>query len=216
MAFRIAICCCNYLFGEGIKALIKECGLDTPDNISDTKGIVKTKPDLLIADFNSLSRIFIDAPLGYNVSILLLEAECLPMIEDEQLLNFIKKGLVGILSSRANSSQFKKAIKTVISGELWFDRKKLKSIANDVLAEEKSLLTKRETEVIKLICQGYSNKEIMKKLYISGPTVKSHLNGVYKKLGIHDRLQLCIKAITTNQFKLHQMLQKRAKGHGIK
>lgn len=54
----------------------------------------------------------------------------------------------------------------------------------------KSNLTAREMEIYKLITQNYSNKEIGKALYISQPTVKSHVSSILRKLGINNRTQL--------------------------
>ncbi len=69
------------------------------------------------------------------------------------------------------------------------------------------ILTKRELEIAEMVCLGYSNKIIMEKLTITEQTVKSHLNAIYKKLDIGDRLQLCTMAISTNRLKLHKLLQ---------
>ena len=55
-----------------------------------------------------------------------------------------------------------------------------------------SILTKRETEVLELAAQGYSNKLIAEKLFISYHTVKFHLESIYRKLGIHNKLQATV------------------------
>jgi len=51
-------------------------------------------------------------------------------------------------------------------------------------------LTEAEKQIVFLICEGFRNKEIGKKLEISEKTVKSHCNRIYKKVGVTDRLQL--------------------------
>ncbi|MFQ5964393.1 MAG: response regulator transcription factor, partial [Candidatus Scalinduaceae bacterium] len=202
------------IISEGVKELLKGMKFDINVSIRccGLKEIIKEKPDLVIADFNTLSHKFHDIPLEHDMKILLLESECLPMIENKFFLDFISKGLVGILSPDTNLSQLLKAIKSVISGELWFDRNKYRdiiTITNDVSAKKSTLLSRRELEIVKMICRGYSNREIMKDLNISEQSVKSHLNRIYKKTGVTDRLQLAVIAIKTNQFKLHQILQKK-------
>ncbi len=115
--------------------------------------------------------------------------------------DFVSKGLVGILPYSADYSQLKKAIKSVTSGELWFERKKLQDLVSGMESEKakkKNLLTKIETEIVKMICLGYSNKKIMKKLRVTEQSVKSHLNRIYKKTGVSDRLQLAVDAIKRN------------------
>ncbi len=212
MSLKIAVHCCNYLFGEGIKLIIEQCGLDIDEvvNCSDHNEIVKTRPDLLVADFNTICGLCHDASLNHKVKFLLLGTGCLPRIENERLLDFISDGLTGILSPMTNSSQFKKAIKNVISGELWLERKKLQSIISTksgALRNEKPDLTEKELEIVNLICNGFSNKEVMKKLEISEQSVKSRLSRIYKKTGVSDRLQLALFAMSTNQTMSNQMLK---------
>ncbi|MBI3399653.1 MAG: response regulator transcription factor [Deltaproteobacteria bacterium] len=55
---------------------------------------------------------------------------------------------------------------------------------------KKNALSRREKEVVKLVAEGSRNKEIACRLYISEQTVKSHLNRIYSKLGIHCRIKL--------------------------
>ncbi len=73
----------------------------------------------------------------------------------------------------------------------------------------KPLLTKTEIEIVEMICWGYSNKEIIKKLKITEQSVKSHLNKIYKKTGVSDRLQLAMFAIEKKLFISNHMLQKK-------
>ncbi len=214
MSLKIAICCCNYLYGEGIKQLIEHDGLDidTAINCTNPEEINEIKPDLVIADFGTFPRIFPDSSFEYDVRFLLLGTGCLPRIEDERLLDLVSKGLVGILPPMTNYSQFKKAIKSVISGELWFERRKLQNIVsnmNSIVAKKRPFLTRKETEIVKMICQGSSNKEIMKKLKVTEQSVKSHLNRIYKKTEVPNRLQLAIYAIRTKQVILNHMFQKK-------
>lgn len=211
MALRIDVCCCSYIISESIKELIErmEFGMNISIRCYGLKEIIKVKPDLVIADFNTLSNRFHNMPFQGDVQILLLETECLPLVENKYLLDFISKGLVGIIHPTAKSSQFKKAIKSVLSGELWFDRNKYRdivTIAKDATSTKSSFLTGRELEIVKLISRGYSNKEIMKGLNITKQSVKSHLNRIYKKTGTFDRLQLAVQTLNTNQIKLHQIL----------
>ncbi len=216
MSIKIAICCCNYLYGEGIKQLIEKDGLDidTAINCTNPEEINGMKPDLVIADINTFPNIFFDTHMEHDVRFLLLGTGCLPRIEKEHLLDYVSKGLVGILPPMTNYSQLKKAIKGVISGELWFERKKLQDLVsniNSIVKKRRPLLTKTETGIVKMICQGYSNKEIMKKLKVTEQSVKSHLNRIYKKTGVSDRLQLAIYAIRTKQVMLNHMFNRKTK-----
>ena len=123
---------------------------------------------------------------------------CLPKLEEERLLEFIFKGLVGILlPEESNFPQLKKALKRIVSGELWFTRKKLKDIVSYMKEAKAEVghLTKREIEIVALICKGCRNKEIMKGLSLTDHSVKKHLTSLYKKAGVADRLQLALYAM---------------------
>ncbi|MBT9140926.1 MAG: Transcriptional regulatory protein LiaR [Dehalococcoidia bacterium] len=64
-----------------------------------------------------------------------------------------------------------------------------KIVAQRRIARDISPLTKKETEVLKLLAQSKSNKEIAEELYISEETVKSHIKGIFRKLGFKSRTE---------------------------
>ncbi len=213
---RITIGCCNHLFGEGIKKLLlEECDLGADSTITvstNPREITKEDNDLLITDFNTLAGIiFDDISDKHKARILLLGTGCLPKIENECLVSFISRGLAGILSPDTDLSQLKKAIECVISGELWFESKQLLEIIPGIKGKSCNKgpsLTNREIEVVKLVCNGSSNKEIKKALNISEQAVKSHLSRIYKKTGVSDRLQLALYAINSSVFVMNQRCRK--------
>ncbi|MBC8551523.1 MAG: response regulator transcription factor [Candidatus Brocadiales bacterium] len=209
MKLKIAICCCSYLFGEGIKSIVEKYKKEHKLNITivlncfDPKTINIEKPDLLITDFNTLSDMFHEDFFHDKLRVLLLGTRCLPIIEDGSLANFISHGLVGILSPDTSESQFSKALNTIISGELWFERKRLQGAvpgSNSAISKKIPHLTEKEIEIVKLICEGLSNKEIKKSLKITEQSVRAHLSRIYKKTGVSDRLQLALLAVNTIQF----------------
>ncbi len=216
MSLRITIGCCNHLFGEGIKRLLlEECDLGANSIITvstNPREIIKEDNDLLITDFNTLAGIIFDDIAGeHKVRILLLGTGCLPKIENECLISFISRGLAGILSPDTDLPLLKKAIECVLSGELWFENKQLLEIIpglKDKSCSKGPSLTDREIEVVKLICNGSSNKEIRKVLNISEQAVKSHLSRIYKKTGVSDRLQLALYAINSSVFVMNQRCRK--------
>ena len=130
MSFRISICCCNHLFAEGIQQLIERdaCGTDYRIRIADPEEEI-TETELLIVDFYTFSRMSIETFFKRKVEVLLLLTGCLPRIQDQRLFEYISKGLIGILLPKTNASQLKKAIQCVVSGELWFTHKKLKTLS---------------------------------------------------------------------------------------
>ncbi len=197
MKIRIAIGCHSYLLGEGIKRLFQEEEevdvIGIFDEGIDIREILKLNPDIILADF----RIFRAFPedFGYDkqVKILLVSDRSWAAESEKQIPELLTRGVYGILSPDANSAILKKAVKVIYSGELWLDRKLIKDILYDMSHSEKKIdLTKKEREIVSLICHGYRNKEIAQKLDISEQTVKSHCNRIFKKVGVSDRLQLAL------------------------
>ena len=87
-------------------------------------------------------------------------------------------------------------------GEIWLDNRMtaevMKAFSKSSEAgprREKPLLSDREKEIVQLVAQGFRNKEIGEKLFISEQTVKNHLHNIFDKLGVSDRLELALYAI---------------------
>jgi DNA-binding NarL/FixJ family response regulator len=197
MAIKIAIGCHSYLLGEGLKKLFnKEDEIDIMcifDEGIDIEEILKMNPDLIIADFKIFRAFPEDFTIDKKLKILLLGDNLWLSEVERQIPEFILRGVFGIIPPEANSEILKKAIKVVYSGELWLDRKMIKKIITKMGPSERRInLTKKEKEIVSLICHGYRNKEIAQKLDISEQTVKSHCNRIFKKVGVSDRLQLAL------------------------
>ena len=60
-------------------------------------------------------------------------------------------------------------------------------------------ISRREYEIIRLLCKGYSNKQIGRELYISDTTVKTHINNILTKLNLHGRMQIVARYYTLNE-----------------
>lgn len=197
MPIKVAIGCYSYLFGEGLKRLLEdEREIDVVGIFNegiDFREIIKIKPDVVLLDFN----IFRDLPEDFandtQVKILIIGNKALYSVSDRRIADLVSKGVAGILPPGADSYLLRKATKAISSGELWLDRKTMRSILSyESFSKRKVKLTEAEKEIVSLICQGYRNKEIAQKLHVSEQTVKSHCNRIYKKVGVSDRLQLAI------------------------
>ncbi len=120
--------------------------------------------------------------------------------------NIIKWGARGFLSSTAPSETLIKAVRACYAGEIWASRKFAGKMMDD-WGEEKLFagpcksvqvipgrLTRQELKVIMLIASGFRNAEIGKKLFISESTVKTHINRIFKKINVKNRLQATLWA----------------------
>ena len=125
--------------------------------------------------------------------------------DEATIFKALKGGAKGYLSKDVSISNLVKAIQAVHKGELWVERKLMaKFLEGEAIADSrregqagklKKVLTQRESEVLRLLTTGRTNKEIAKALFISEKTVKSHLNSIFKKLNVTRRLQAILYAI---------------------
>ena len=197
MNIRIAIGCHSYLLGEGIKKLFrKEDDVEVIgifDEGIDSKEILKLDPDIILVDFKIFRAFPNDFQSGKCIKILLISDSSWISDSERQVPELLLRGVYGILAPDADSETLRKAVKVVYAGELWLDRKLLRNVLYNMGHLEKKVdLTKKEKEIVDLICHGYRNKEIAQKLDISEQTVKSHCNRIFKKVGVSDRLQLAL------------------------
>ncbi len=118
--------------------------------------------------------------------------------EDEGLLRaVIKAGASGYILKRAAESELISAINVVLRGDLYIDPAMMRTILTDPDLKQTPIpsgkiepLTPRETEVLKLIVQGYTNRQIAKEFSISIRTVEGHRSNLSEKLGLHNRVEL--------------------------
>lgn len=123
---------------------------------------------------------------------------------DKDIYDMIQAGISGYFLKDTDADTLIASIKAVATGQTMLHP----SITKKVLMgykgltapvyKEKELLTERETEILKLIAHGKSNKEVAATLFISEKTVKNHLTNVYRKIDVQDRTQAVIFAMKNN------------------
>lgn len=119
--------------------------------------------------------------------------------EDEQVFASIKAGAQGYLMKDVLPQELVRAIRTVYRGEAQLDpeiaRKLMQEFTNPQPVAPKHDITERELEVLRLIAQGKSNKEISEDLVLSEKTVKTHVSNILQKLHLSDRTQAAVYAL---------------------
>jgi len=103
----------------------------------------------------------------------------------EKLLHI---GCRGFLTEDVSPSVLLKAIRSVALGEFWADRASTSRVVRHLLLQQSSFsLTPREKEILWLIGQGLTNREMSDRLYVTRDTIRCHIKRIYGKIGIHER-----------------------------
>ncbi len=119
------------------------------------------------------------------------------------VFQMLRAGAVGYVLKRAPSADVISAVKTAFRGEAVLHPKVAKLVIADYLARAEGgddpfdPMSDREREILKLIAEGRTNREIAELLHLSVKTVQAHRNNLMHKLGLHDRVELVKYALRT-------------------
>lgn len=186
---------CEYV--ENIyEAESAESGLEILDN-SDVDLIIM---DLGLPNMNGIEATKLAKEKKPDVKVVILTSHN----DVQEVLNSLKAGANAYCSKEINPNRLIQVVSSVLDGASWFDP----SIAHIVLEAASKInqredvkpakdysLTARETEILKLITEGYSNNEIANRLFVSINTTKAHVASILQKLEVDDRLQAALKAL---------------------
>ncbi len=197
----------NRLLRDGIATMLKK----QPDmHVAATFGngenilkmIDKHKPDILLLDLglrnqNSLQIVKLAKQNFPETKIIIMDL--IPLQED--VFEFVQAGVLGFILKDANVTEFYKTIRNVYQGIKVLPPQLTGSLFSQIVehainGSKPSLIidsirmTKRERQVIELISDGSTNKEIAQKLHLSTYTVKSHVHNILEKLSLHTRIQI--------------------------
>jgi DNA-binding NarL/FixJ family response regulator len=118
----------------------------------------------------------------------------------------VRAGAIGYLLKDATGEEVVLAIKSAAAGEVHLSPQAAARLVRDVRAPDNpQALTARETDVLKLLAQGKSNKEIAQALNIGEKTVHSHVSNILSKLSVPSRTQAALYAIRTGLVSLNAL-----------
>jgi len=202
---RVLIVDDHALMREGIRALLRVCDdIDVVGEAEDGDDAIREarrlSPDLILMDVNMPGLGGLEATLeirkeNHDVKILVLTQ----YDDREYVARFLKAGVSGYVLKKAAGSELVSAIRAAHRGGLVLDPE----IARDAIGEPAKpaegtspvedpyeTLTDREKQVLKLVAEGKSNKEVAALLEIAVKTAMSHREHVMEKLGVHGRTEL--------------------------
>lgn len=188
---------------QGISSLLKSLqGFEVIGEASNGLEAVnftrEKKPDLIIMDINMPTMDGVDASheirkFDSKVKILILT-----MMEDEHyIFDALSAGINGYLFKFAGLDDLSLAVQTISEGENFFDFRVTNVLLEkkNRLKKDKSALSERETEVLRLIVKGLTSSQIGEKLFISRFTVQKHRKNIIKKTKVHSTAELVKYAI---------------------
>jgi len=220
----ILLCDDHTLFREGIKAIFKDhVSIQIVGEAGNGRMAVSKAhhlhPDLVLMDiampdltgFEATRRILKAAP---KTKVLILT-----MYEEEEVITrCLNAGAAGYVLKDAPRSDLIHAIDVVQRGGQYLSSRALKKVVRQHVESSRSKetgyerLSDREREVLKLLADGLSPKEIAGLLVLSVKTVDSHKTNMMRKLDLHDRSEVIKYAIQHSLIRLPSMKPKRAAG----
>jgi DNA-binding NarL/FixJ family response regulator len=118
------------------------------------------------------------------------------VLENNMVFDAMRAGAVGYLLKDTNARALCQAVKAAAAGQVQLSPQVAERLIREVPAPESpEKLTRRETEVLRLLARGRSNKEIAVDLSIAEKTVKTHVSNILGKLGVSSRTQAALHAI---------------------
>jgi|LGVF01.1.fsa_nt_gb DNA-binding NarL/FixJ family response regulator len=198
---------------EGLKMIIEMddeievCGIaeDGREAVFLTKEL---KPDVVVMDIKMPRMNGVEATKLIKEYDSEMKVIVLTTFKDEEFIKeAIMNGAMGYLLKDESPDEIIKAIKTVYEGGALMNP----TVANIFLSKmsemmkqrgsedfDEGILTSRDKEIIYLLTEGLSNKEIAKKVFLSEGTVKNHISRLLEKLDLRDRTQLAVFGVKNN------------------
>ena len=190
---------------KGIIALLEtekdiQVGGEASDGSQAITMADRLKPDMIIMDLvmpgvNGIDAIRQITTQDQTAKILVLTS----FATDDKVFPALKAGALGYLLKDSNPQELLDAIRQVSKGESWLHpsvaKKVLKELTHTSTPSNLEELTERETEVLKLVAQGMSNREIADQLVISEATVRTHVSSLLAKLHLASRTQAALFAL---------------------
>jgi len=188
------------LVREGIAALIEreqdmcvvgQCG----DGLKVVQEVLRTKPDVVVLDLAMPGLNGTDICRQLSRKAKKTPVLILTMYADEEfIVRALENGAAGYLIKEAASDQLAEAVRTVARGDLYLGpgvpRNVLSRLASGNKTDPYNKLTPRERQVLQLIAEGKTNRNIAEVLGLSVKTVDTHRAHLMRKLGIHDQTTL--------------------------
>jgi DNA-binding NarL/FixJ family response regulator len=201
------------LVRKGVRSLLElseeiEVVAEAADGAEAIRMIPEVRPDVVLLDMRMPGLSGLDVLRQLSATQALPPTIILTTFDDDELvLAGIQSGARGYLLKDVALADLVSAIRTVAEGgtivKPAVTQRLLKGLANlqnDFSSlDQPDPLTDRETEILRLMAGGYSNKEIANSLGVAEGTVKNHVSNILSKMGVRDRTRAVLKAFELGQ-----------------
>jgi two-component system nitrate/nitrite response regulator NarL len=218
-AIRVVVMEDQTIFRDGLSKLLTEQPdlevVGSTDALATAVEFVrKLRPDIALVGWPASS------PNSQKIFAAIHDAKAptrvIMLVKDDAKEDFaeaVRQGCCGIVPKQTSTDLLLKSIRKVHAGEFWLDRMTTADVIRRLakkgaagpatgarlgLRENAATLSTRELEIVVLVAQGFKNKEMADRMFISEQTVKNHLHNIFDKLGVSDRLELALYAIHHN------------------
>jgi len=197
MPIRLLIVDDHALFRQGLKSLL----LLQPDveivgeveHAADLQNALdRTNCDVLLLDLQ------MDRWMGNDIEALAARTKVVVLTASERIedaLAAMRKGARAIVQKRFAVETLMEAIRSAANGLVWMPPSLQTELAAQLGNASEQRLTAREHEIARFVAEGLRNAEIAQRLAISESTVKTHLNNIFQKLHLRDRVELALHAL---------------------
>lgn len=202
MDIRIVLADDHPVVLRGLEALLRQQpGFDVVGKCSDADRVVEMvlqkRPDVVLLDLHM--------PKKNGLAILRELHACCPEVRvvllttgitEEETIEAMRHGVRGILLKEMSLRLVVECIRKVHLGAQWYEKSSISRVVDRMLRREEAwthvqeVLTRRETEIMRLLAQSLTNEQIAEKLFITRGTVKLHAHAIYKKLRLNGRTDL--------------------------
>ena len=197
----------NRLLREGLTVMLKkQQDMNVVETAGDGENIMsiihRRKPEVVLLDLglrsrNSLNLVKLIKKKSSATKVIMMDL--IPLQVD--VFEFVQAGVSGFILKDATVNDFLKTIRSVAKGRQILPSNLTGSLFSQIVEQaiieskpsiliDSVRLTKRERQVIELISDGYTNKEIAQQLHLSTYTVKSHVHNIIEKLALNTRVQI--------------------------
>ena len=155
------------------------------------------KPDVVLMDLlmpvlNGIEAILIIRKTAPEIEIIALTS----VLDNGLVISAVKAGAIGYLLKDTQSDDLLQSIKSAAAGQVQLSPQAAAMLVQEVrLPESPESLTEREIDVLRLIAQGYSNREIADELILGEKTIKTHVSNILSKLHLTSRTQAALYAV---------------------